>query len=117
MQPEPQTKIFKFSCILLSGCALVFVLYIAQDIIIPIILAAFFAILLSPVVLFFERKKLHRIPAISITIILAFAVIIGIVYFVSLQLSSFVETLPDLEKKIEALLSDGVQWAVPGESA
>jgi predicted PurR-regulated permease PerM len=110
MQPEPQTTIFRSSCILLSGCALVFVLYIAQDIIIPIILAAFFAILLSPVVLFFEHKKLHRIPAISITIILAFAVIIGIVYFVSLQLSSFVETLPDLEKKIEALLGDGVQW-------
>lgn len=111
MQPEPHTKIFRSSCILLSGCILVFVLYIAQDIIIPIILATFFAILLSPIVVFFERKKLPRVPAISITIILAFAVLTAVVYFVSLQLSSFFESLPELEKKIELMLADCVQWA------
>jgi predicted PurR-regulated permease PerM len=109
MQTAPQSTLFKVTCLLLSVCACTFILYIAQDIIIPIVLASFFAILLSPVVMYLETKKVPRVLAITISIILTLVVLAGVVYFVSLQLSSFVEKLPDLEKKMETLLTEGIR--------
>jgi predicted PurR-regulated permease PerM len=111
MEPTPHTNIFRVCCILITTCIIVFIMYMGQDIIIPLIFAAFFAILLSPVVVFFEDRKVPRLLAISITMLLAFIVIAGLVYFVSLQLASFFESLPEIEKKIELLLVEGVQWA------
>lgn len=110
MEPAPQPKLFKIACILITVTFSAFIMYIGQDIIIPLIFAAFFAILLSPVVVFFEDRKMPRVLALSITMILAFIVIVGLVYFISLQLSSFFESLPELQKKIEALPLKAIQW-------
>lgn len=110
MQTAPPTTIFKISGILITASLVTFIMYIGQDIIIPLIFAAFFAILLSPIVVFFEDRKLPRVLALIITMTLALIVISGVVYFVSIQISSFSASLPQLEKKVEVLLAEGVQW-------
>ncbi|MES2380749.1 MAG: AI-2E family transporter [Bacteroidota bacterium] len=106
----PKPKLFNISCILVAVTLFTFIMYIGQDIIIPLIFAAFFAISLSPIVVFFEDRKVPRVLALTITMLLAVIVIAGLVYSISLQLASFSESLPELEKKIEALLAKSVQW-------
>ncbi len=110
MQPTPQSNIFRITSIFIIICIIGFIISIGQQIIIPIILAAFFAILLNPIVVFFEDRKVPRMLAIVITMLLAFVVIAGLVYFITFQLSSFSESLPAFEKKIETRLVEGVQW-------
>lgn len=110
MEKVPQSKIFSISCILFTVSLFTFIMYIGQDIIIPVIFAAFFAILLSPVVVFLEDHKVPRIMALSITMLLSVILVAGLIYFISLQLASFSESLPELEKKIEVLLAKSVQW-------
>jgi predicted PurR-regulated permease PerM len=105
---QPSFNTFRIPAVLLSICLTGFVLYVGQDIIIPVVLAAFFAILLSPIVVFLESKKVPRLLSIAIAVILAIAVITGLVYFISLQLSSFFTSLPELEKKLEVLLVDSL---------
>ncbi len=110
MQTASQSKIIQVSALLVTVFIMTYIMYIGRDIIIPIIFSAFFAILLGPVVVFFENKKIPRTLAISITMLLALIVVVGLVYFVSLQVALFAESLPDLEKKIEALLIASIQW-------
>lgn len=110
MQTVTQSKLVKITCLLVTITILTFLMYVGQEIIIPLIFAAFFAILLSPIVVFFEDRKVPRILAIGITMTLTFFVVAAIVYFVSFQLSLFSESLPDLEKKIQTLMTESTQW-------
>ncbi|WP_264564021.1 AI-2E family transporter [Flavobacterium sp. N3904] len=73
---------------LLSLIALVAILYIGQDIIVPLVFALLFAILLGPVVIFFKRK-LHfpNILAIVFALTLSVCIVIGTLLFVSWQIS------------------------------
>ena len=56
----------KSALIFVSVFAFVFVMYIGQDIIIPIVYATIFAILLNPIVNFLLRKRMSKIVAITI---------------------------------------------------
>ncbi len=109
-QSITQTKLFKFTCILITLYVVGLLLFIGADIIIPIIFAAFFAILLNPVVVFLVRKKVPRTLAIFIVIFITIVTISGLFYFLSMQIASFSESLPQLEKKLGALMVDGIKW-------
>lgn len=82
-----------------------------QSIVIPLIFSAIIAILLHPVVLFFQRLKVNRVLAIIITLILAFAAIAVIgIYFIS-QASKFGEAWPRMVDKFTDLLNNLTSWA------
>ena len=81
--------------ILLIGFFVLFaIFYIAKGIIVPLIFATILAILLHPVVNFFVRKKVNRLVAIVITLILAISVIIAFGGFLFSQASRFSESWP-----------------------
>jgi len=65
----------KASLLSVGIVAFVAILYVAQDIIVPLIFGTIIAVLLHPVVAFFERKKVNRIIAISIALLLAIILI------------------------------------------
>ncbi|MES2559365.1 MAG: AI-2E family transporter [Bacteroidota bacterium] len=110
MQATQQSKTILVTAILITICILTYIMRVGQDIIIPLLFSAFFAILLSPVIIFFEDRKMPRILAITVTMILALIVMAGLIYFVSIQVSLFSNSLPDLEKKLEILQEEGVTW-------
>ena len=79
-----------------------FFIYTAQNILIPFAFAILLAILLLPIVQYFERKKLSRVLSIAIAIILALTFIAGIIYFLSSQITNFMRDIPSIKEHITA---------------
>ena len=78
---------------------------------IPLAFAMIFAILLNPVYTWIHKHKVPKILSILITLLLAFIVFGGIMYFLSSQISKFSDTLPLLKQKFNALTIQFGQWA------
>lgn len=92
----------KAGLISISAFAVVYTLYIGQQIIVPIVYATIHAILLNPFVNFLTWKKLNRILAIWIAVGLAVFKVLAIVYMLYSQISMFAETYPRLEAKFNS---------------
>ncbi|GAB3500595.1 AI-2E family transporter [Spirosoma knui] len=95
--PEIQLPPYaKLVCILLSLVIIIYGLHALQGLLIPLVFAILFAVLLFPLARRLENWRLPRVLAIIICLILTLTVIVGILYAVSMQISSFSEVLPQL---------------------
>ncbi len=109
-------KEFKFpfyakAALLLIGLyVFISMLFIAQDILIPIIFAVIIAIVLHPVVNFFIDHKIPRVLAIIITLSLTFIVVAALAMLISRQANKFSETWPVLVEKFTLMLSQITTW-------
>ena len=78
----------KLAAILLCLIGLFIISYYGQSIISPILLSMLFAIILSPVVIFLNRRlRFPNFLAVIVAIILFLFIFISVVYFISLQVS------------------------------
>jgi predicted PurR-regulated permease PerM len=77
----------------------------AQKVLIPLALAIYVAFLLSPVVGFFQRRGLPRIPAVLATTILAAGVVAGLGYVLVSQISDFIVELPKYQGVIKSKIN------------
>ena len=84
--------------------------YIGQTIIVPIIYATIIAITLNPMVNFLINKKINKIAAISLAVILVFVLTAGLIFVASNQVSIFADTYPLLQTKLKATNTQGIQW-------
>jgi predicted PurR-regulated permease PerM len=96
--------------IFISALALLFILHIGKDIILPILYATILAIVLNPLVNYLMRKKINKLIAISMAVLLAILVAVGILYILSTQLSTFSESYPPLKQKFNATSREFVHW-------
>jgi predicted PurR-regulated permease PerM len=72
---------------LLSITLIIALIYLGKNILVPIVLALLFAILLRPLVSFFNRRlKFPHVIAVIVTVALFVLFFVGIIYFVSLQI-------------------------------
>jgi predicted PurR-regulated permease PerM len=87
------------------------ILYVGQDIIIPLLYAGMIAILLNPLVNYLIRKRFNKILAISSVVALAI-VALGIAgYIVSVQVTLFTDTYPQLKVKFATTSGELLRWA------
>ena len=100
MPPIQQPFYQQLSFKLLSLTLICLAIFVAQDIIVPIAFSVLLSILLLPITNFLERKKVSRVLANFIAIIIAFLVISGLIYFLSSQISNFVQDLPSIKKHL-----------------
>src|SRR6187455_1726917 len=98
---------FIFICIF----SFVFVMYIGQDIIIPIAYATIFAILLNPFVNFLLRKKVSKIMAITITVTLVLLAVVAIFYIFYSGVTVFAESFPQFKIRFDQTIDRLVKWA------
>ncbi len=101
----------KVTISLIGLIALFAILYIAKDIIVPILFAILFAIVLHPVVKFLERLRIKRVAAIFITLIIAFLLVALLISFLINQASMFSDTWPQLVEKFTETLNQIVSGA------
>jgi predicted PurR-regulated permease PerM len=101
----------KLTVFLIGFLAFITMLYIAQGIIVPLIIAIILAIVLHPVVNFFIRLRVNRVVAIVITMTLAILVLatLGIILFS--QAIRFSESLPKLIDKFTEIFNQAATWA------
>lgn len=100
----------KASLVCLGLFAFISMLSIGQQILVPLIFSTLAAILLSPLVNFFIRKKLNR----GISVALVLVVVFGLVVFLSILLSNqiirFGKALPDLVQNFNKFIGQVIAW-------
>jgi predicted PurR-regulated permease PerM len=91
----------KFALILITICLLFLVFYIASGILMPLLMALLFAILLRPLVIFFQVQcKLPNVIATLAGVILFVFFIGAIVFFISDQITDFADDLPRIRHNL-----------------
>ncbi|GGM72874.1 AI-2E family transporter [Dyadobacter beijingensis] len=94
----------KLAASLVALIATVYILYTLRETLIPLAFSILLAILLHPVCAWLELRKVPRIGAILLSILVLFTAIVVLVYVVSVQIGSFAEELPRITEKAEAIL-------------
>lgn len=87
---------------LISITIIGWLIYIGNDIVMPLAFAALFSVLLLPANNFLERHKFHRVLAIILTIAISSSILGLIVYFLSFQISNFTQDIPALSNQLKA---------------
>lgn len=100
----------KAPLILLGLVLLTFILYVLGGIIVPLAFAALIAILLNPLYVRLE-KFMPKVAAIILSILFGILIIAGLLYFLSTQISGFVDRIPLLQQKTTVLLAQLQDWA------
>lgn len=75
-------------------------IYVAQEILVPFAFAVLLAVLLLPLVNFFENRKVPRVLSIAISLFLSLVFISTLVYFLSTQIANFVDDIPSIKKHL-----------------
>ena len=79
----------KLAFVLLSLISLFIILYLGQNIIVPILMSLLFAILLRPIAHFLKSKwRFPHVLAVTCTVVLFMLMVIGILFFISWQISA-----------------------------
>jgi len=100
----------KISQIFLGIAVFFFILYIGQDIIIPIVFAIMIAILLNPVILLLCRIRIPRLLAILLALIITMLIVVTIFYFFVMQISLFSDSFPQFKQKFLTLFNQLERW-------
>ena len=100
----------KLSLITMGLIAFFYILYIGQDILVPLIFATIIAILLNPVINFLCRKGMNKVVAILLVLTVALLIIGALMYFIGSQVSMFSESVPQFKKKIALIFNDIINW-------
>lgn len=91
----------KLSFTLISLAIIFTTIYLAQGVLVPLLLALLFAILLEPVAKFLTRKaKIPHVIAALITIFIFLVFIAGIILFLSWQISDVVNDIDMIKKNL-----------------
>lgn len=89
------------------GVVVVTCLYWAQTVFIPVALAVFLTVLLAPLVTALQRRGLRRLPSVLLVVMLAAAVLGGVVWLVTAQVTSLAGEVPkyteNIKDKVNAL--------------
>jgi predicted PurR-regulated permease PerM len=94
----------------ITGCILL-VAYLASDIFAPLIMALLLAILLRPIAKFLNEKlKFPSLLAVSITVVLTFLILIGVVAFLGYQLTQFFDDLPMIKRNLTMHYHSAQKW-------
>ncbi|NOT76937.1 MAG: AI-2E family transporter [Cyclobacteriaceae bacterium] len=97
--------------IILGIIGFFFILYVGQEILIPVVFAILIAILLNPIVNFLCSKKINRIISIVIAILFLTIVFGALGFFIITQVGQFSDTFPLFKEKFSILTNDILHWA------
>lgn len=101
---------FRSTVTLFGVIIFVFVLYELRSILVPLAFAIMIAILLNPFVNILTRKKINRIVAIIISILITIFFVAGLLYFISSQIARFSDNVSILEQKFSSLFHNLQLW-------
>jgi predicted PurR-regulated permease PerM len=101
----------KSTVILLGLVLFTYALINLRNILTPFAFAIIIAILLNPLVnRLHNARKLPRVVAIAVSMLLAVIVVAGVIYFLSSQVARFSESFPVFVKKLNILLDQLQNW-------
>jgi len=100
----------KSTVILFGLILLTFILFTLHDILVPLAFAAILAILLNPLVSWFERMRIPKSVAIVLSMLIAIIFFGGILFFLSSQIMRFGDSIPILKEKFRGIIIELQVW-------
>lgn len=95
----------RLSFMLISIISITFILYVGNSILIPVLMAFLFAVLLLPIVQFLNSKlRFSNILSSSIAVFIFVSFIIGILVFLSYQISGIADDFAAIRKNIDLFI-------------
>ncbi len=111
VQKDPTYPIYiKIPAVLVGLLAGIYILYVLGDILVPLAFAILISILLNPLYTRLE-SKMPKVGAILLTLLIATLAVAGLFYFLSTQISVFLDSLPQIKQKISMLLVQFQGWS------
>jgi predicted PurR-regulated permease PerM len=108
--PPDSSFLLRFSLTLLAVGLLLAAFYLGQDILVPFAMAGLLAVLLRPVEAWLSRRGLSKGLAISIALLLAIVVLVGLISVISMQLARFADDWPKLQKNLTDFYRQARSW-------
>jgi AI-2 transport protein TqsA len=99
----------KAPIILMGLVTIVYILYMLQDVLVPLAFASLIAILLNPLSNRIERR-LPKVVSIMLAMLIALIVLVALIYFLSSQISHFFDDLDAIKLKFSNLLHGLQEW-------
>lgn len=97
----------KLASVLLSLTLILLLLYVGKGVLVPVLIALLFAILVRPINMFFRRKlRFPSILASLITVTFFVIIVLGVLTFISWQVSSFSKDWATIERNISIHFSN-----------
>lgn len=90
----------RLTLILLMLALIGLIIFIGQDIIVPLAFAILLAVLLLPLNNYLERKGISRVFAIILSLALFIIISSGVIYFLSSQIAGFMNDIPAIKKHL-----------------
>ena len=100
----------KLAMLMLLLFLLFYVIYLGQQIILPLGFSFLFAVLLRPLEAAILRLRIPRVIAILLVITISLLVVTGIIIFISSQIASFMSDIPAVKKNLEDLGRQSQRW-------
>lgn len=100
-----QAKDYPAIQFLLFSVLLTIILYYGREFLLPIVYAAFFAMLMAPLCRWLESKKVNRIVAVIICVFIVLITLLGIFAVIVAEATSFTDDLPMIQKKLYEYIS------------
>jgi predicted PurR-regulated permease PerM len=101
---------FRATIILFGIVLFVYLLFMLRGILVPLAFAVMISILLNPLVTKLERKKVPKVVAIIISLLIAIAFLAGIMIFISSQIVMFSENKTVLQERFSDLFGHFQLW-------
>lgn len=109
--PERVIPFYAKSTVILLGLTLLtLALFMGRDILVPLAFAVLLAVLLNPVLRMLENLRIPKLLAITLTVLLAIAIVVGLAFFITFQMGQFADALPQLKVKLMEHLHHVQQW-------
>jgi predicted PurR-regulated permease PerM len=89
---------------------LFYVIYLGQQILLPLGFSFLFAVLLRPLEVAIQRLRVPRVISILLVILIAILVVAGVVAFVSTQIASFMSDIPAVKRNLNDLWEQSQKW-------
>ena len=106
-----RTPFYKRLCYnLISVCLIFLIFYLGQDILVPLLFAILLASLLLPITSFLEKKRIHRVFSILISLSISLVIIASLVYFLANQIAGFFDDLPTFSSRIDDMMNIIHRW-------
>lgn len=102
--------LYRLAAFTIGAAGIVLFLIYAKSLLMPIVVSAYLAMLLFPLVSFLEKKRIPRIIAIILAILLSVAVIGGVGWFFTEQIRGFANDLSDIQTRFEQLSDELTVW-------
>jgi predicted PurR-regulated permease PerM len=108
---ESKNRLYAVTSAFFIVACLLLLVYVASDVIFPLILASIFAILLRPISKFLhETLWIPNIISIGITVLIAIAVGAVVVILMSIQIGKFMNELPNIKENLNQNIGHLQNW-------